>query len=112
MADDRFHGIAVYKDKGNGCLNGTWTNTGTIGQLMNECARKKDDTNDCEDICGEYYMSYIEPDGVTINGTLKVTKNGFTYIFDWYTDAGINIFTGIGLESGKSHYSVSFIKVP
>ena len=78
-----FHGIVVYKDKGNGCLNGTWTNTGTVGQLMNESLRK-----------------------------VTISKNKSTYNFDWYNDTPKHIFTGIGLKSGKNHYAVSFIKVP
>ena len=105
-----FHGIAVYKDKENWCLNCTWTNTGTIGLTMNECLRKMENTTNTDCICGEYYMSYIEADGQIINGKVIVTKDGFTYIFKWFNDKGKHLFDGIGLKSGKKHYAVSFIK--
>lgn len=106
-----FHGIVVYKDKSNGCLNGTWTNTGCIGSLMNESLRKVDNTIDTDCICGEYHMAYIESDGTIITGKVTVSKNKSTYIFDWYNSTDKHIFTGIGLKSGKKHYTVSFIKI-
>jgi len=106
-----FHGIAVYKYKGDGCLNGIWSNSGTIGSLMNECLKKVDDAIGDDCICGEYKMTYMEADGTTINGKVIITKKGHTYQFDWYKDSGKQMFTGIGLKTGKSHYSVSYIKV-
>jgi hypothetical protein len=100
-------GIAVYKIKEDGCLNGTWTNNATPGMVMNECARKTDKERMC--IAGNYSVTFIEETGSIINGKLVIERIGETFSFEWTIENDTAPkFKGVGLKSGNKHISVGY----
>lgn len=103
---NKFWGIVNYEVKGDGCFNGIWTNNDANkgGVIMNEIARKND--NNPNEIIGDYYVSWIEPNQPATFGFLKISPNGIAYDFEWLVD-NTSMFKGIGMQVGL-HQVIAF----
>ena len=108
------HGIQVYEILENGnLLNGIYTNTGLLdtNQIDNEIARKRQYDNN--GVKGHYDCTYTESwDSSVTHCELVISKNNGIYLFTWneLNEPNKILWTGIGLMSGTSHISVSYIK--
>ncbi len=113
----KLFGLVVYEIAGNGCLNGMWSNNFSNGIFMQEIARKIKNKND-DEISGEYFVSYIEPEIEPIIGKLTIEKNNDeTYNLKWHhlraswekeeTDPSI-VFEGIGMKTGEKQLTVFY----
>ncbi|MDR3695609.1 hypothetical protein [Mucilaginibacter sp.] len=122
-----FHGIQVYEILENGnLLNGIYTNMGLVDtkntsyDIDSEIARKKKGNNS-NGVEGIYDCRYIESyDNSITNCDLVISKhlsiynskNNGIYLFTWnkLDEPNKILWTGIGLMSGTTHISVSYIK--
>ncbi len=108
--NEELWGLIVYEIVGDGCLNGMWTNndnllwTNNSRRIMNEIARKSDGEHN--NINGDYSVTYIDFNNVTLSGTLTITENNGIFNFEWTINIPNNnpnpfIFTGVGMRTGE-----------
>ena len=108
-----FHGIQIYEILENGnLLNAIYTNTDLLNtkyEIDNEIARKKqyDDIG----VEGFYHCSYVESNSSSLTHCeLQISRNNGVYKFTWRDQAGNPIWNGLGLMSGATHISVSYVE--
>ncbi len=92
-AEGKGCGVALFKIAPDGSMtskNGYWGEN----KMETETATRTSG-NDLE---GEYNIVGKNPKGETYKGTLKVTKDGDGYVFNWNTG---NSFSGFGIRAGE-----------
>ncbi len=86
-------GVALFKIAADGSMsskNGYWGEN----KMEIETATRTSGT----DLEGEYTIAGKNPKGEAYKGTLKVTKDGDGYVFNWNTG---NAFSGFGIRAGE-----------
>lgn len=86
-------GVALFKIAADGSMtskNGYWGEN----KMETETATRTSGT----DLEGEYSIAGKNPKGESYKGTLKVTKDGDGYLFNWNTG---NSFSGFGIRAGE-----------